>query len=73
VEGGSLELADEAESCVRARGTMEETPEEDNPLAEDVDERDLEDLEDLDVCPGMEMSRVLLGRKDSCVGVGEEV
>ena len=49
----SLELADEAESCVRARGTMEETrdlPEEDNPLLEDADERDFDDLEDLDVC-----------------------
>jgi len=50
VEGGSLELVDELDSFVRARaarGMMEKTwdlPEENNPLAEDADERDLEDL-----------------------------
>ena len=66
---------DEFESCIRARarGTREDLWEEEDPLAEDeADDRDLDDLEVLEVRRGLEM-RGRIGRKDSLVLGVEEV
>jgi len=73
--GGSLELVNVFESCVRARarGTSEDLREEEDPLTEDeADERDLDDLEVLEVWRGLKM-RGRIGREDSLVLGVEEV